>query len=246
MPLSRWMLVPMLVLGACMDEPLSPPPPAAPTDAELDAVCADRVSSSAESAAIAAQDRVDGIASRLSDREAELARLEQEMRNDDKRAKAAKAERDRLAGEVDALQKELSGAEKARDTARSELVATLRQLDQKMAEAEAARAEADQQRSRAERGEWSAFVSGAKTQICDRGTRKRHARCHEAVESALSGPMRGRFDACTASEQAVPELRQLGKNDPLPEFGERIPDDRAFTSKGWAVVFCDPSLPEVE
>ena len=42
----------------------------------------------------------------------------------------------------------------------------------------------------------------------------------------------------------MPELRQLTKDDALPEFAERIPDDRAFTQKGWAIVFCDPELPE--
>ena len=43
----------------------------------------------------------------------------------------------------------------------------------------------------------------AKTRICDRGTRKRHARCHDAVEAALTGPLRSRFETCTTSAQGV-------------------------------------------
>lgn len=236
-----------LALVACLDDDPSPASgPPSPSEAELDALCAGRVHTETESAAIAAQERVDGIAGRLAERESELARLEQEMRNDDKRAKSAKAERDRLAAEVRSLQGELSTAARERDTARSELVATLRQLDARIAEAEEARAEASTQRARAERGEWTTFVAQAKTQICDRGTRKRHAKCHDAVDQALSGTLRTRFDACTQSEQAAPELRHLDKGATLPAFAERLPDDRAFTTKGWAVVFCDPALPETE
>jgi chromosome segregation ATPase len=239
-----WLLcVPMV---ACFNDSPSPASAPQPTPADLDALCAARVETGAESAALAAQERVDSIAQRLSDREGELARLEQEMRNDAKRAKAAKAERDRIQGEVDSLRKTLGDAEKDRDKARSELVATLKQLDSKIAEAEAAKQDAQRQRERAEQGEWAAFVASAKNDICDRGTRKRHDRCHEAVETALTGELRARFDACTASEQAAPELRQLDKDGPLPEFAERIPDDRAFTQKNWAIVFCDPALPETE
>jgi len=236
-----------LLLAGCDDDgPTAVAPSPAQQAPDLDTLCAERVASTTESAAIEAQERVDGIAGRLAEREAELTRLEAEMRNDDKRAKASAAERSRLQDEIKGLKGTLSQAEKTRDDARAELVATLKQLDAQIEAAAQAREDAEHQRARAQRGEWSAFVSDAKTRICDRGTRKRHARCHEAVEGALAGPMRGRFEACTASEQAVPELRRLEKGDELPEFAERIADDRAFTTKGWAVVFCDPALPETE
>lgn len=243
---ARLLATVLFTVGCHNDDPapLSPTPSATPED--LDALCAERVASSTESAAIDAQGRVDGIAARLSEREAELTRLEAEMRNDDKRAKATAAERSRLVDEIKGLKGSLDLAEKSRDDARAELVATLKQLDTQIEAAQQARQDADQQRVRAQRGEWSAFVSDAKTRICDRGTRKRHARCHDAVEAALAGPLRGRFEACTASAQAVPELRQLEKGSPVPEFAERIPDDRAFTAKGWVVVFCDPELPETD
>jgi len=232
---------------ACSDEgPSTVSPSTAPAEVDLEQLCAARVASSTESAAIEAQDRVDGIADRLAAREAELTRLEAEMRNDDKRAKAAKSERARLVDEISGLKGTLSEAEKTRDDARAELVATLKQLDTQIEAAEKARQDADHQRARAQRGEWSAFMSDAKNRICDRGSRKRHARCHDAVESALAGSLRGRFEACTQGEQAVPELRHLDKGDALPDFAEPIPDDRAFTTKGWAVVFCDPDLPEPE
>ncbi len=242
-------------MAACFSDdpaPSSPsqrsPAPAsaagAPTDADLDRLCAARVSSSVESAALAAQERVDDLATQLASKEDELLRLEQEGRNDEKRAKAAEGERRRLADEISAIKGQLGQAETERDSARSELVATLRKLDQQMAETEQAREEAASQRARADRSEWSAFVSDAKTRICDRGSRKRHARCHDAVESALSGDFKGRFEACIGTKQAAPELRSLEKDAPLPNFAERVPDDKDFTTKGWMVVFCDPSLPE--
>ncbi len=236
-----------LVAFACSDEgPSAVVTPAAPAEVDLDTLCADRIASSSESAAIEAQDRVNGIAERLAERESELTRLEAEMRNDDKRTKASKAEQARLVDEIRGLKGTLNEAETARDAARAELVSTLKQLDTQIEAAEKARQEATHQRARAQRGEWTAFVSDAKTRVCDRGSRKRHARCHDAVASALVGPFRERFEACTQHEQAVPELRQLDKGDPLPEFAERVPDDRAFTTKGWAVVFCDPALPETD
>jgi len=235
-----------LALSGCIDEPHPDLSTAPPGDVELDALCASRVAASGEAAAIAAQDRVDGIASRLAERESELTRLEQEMRNDDKRARAAATERDRLHAEVTALRTDLHTAERARDTARSELVATLKHLDAQIAEASAARADADRQRSRAQQSAWSTFVERAKNQICDRGSRKRHARCHDAVLQVLQGDLQSRFEACTHTEQAVPDLRRIEEDQDVPEFGERLPDDRAFTTKGWAVVFCDPALPEDE
>jgi chromosome segregation ATPase len=244
MKLSIWTILPCIISLACTDSSPDRIPDRAPSEADLDALCAERVSSGTESAALSAQARVDTIADRLAAREAELGRLEQAINNDAKRAAASKAERERLKGEVDTLQQELGSAEQARDTARSQLVVTLKTLDAKIAETQAARADARRQRTRAEQGEWAAFLARSQNTICDRGSRKRHVRCHEAVETALSGPLKARFDRCTQSEQAVPELRQLDKEDALPAFAETIPDDRSFTRKGWAIVFCDPNLPE--
>ena len=241
------LLVGAVALIGCHDEEsISTSSTPSTAEPDLDKLCAERVASTTESAAIEAQERVDGIAARLSEREAELSRLEAQMRNDDKRTKAAAAERTRLVDEIKDLQGSLDEAQVARDSARAELVATLKKLDTQIEAAARAREDADLQRARAEKSEWSAFVLDAKTRICDRGTRKRHARCHEAVESALSGPLRSRFETCTTSAQAMPELRQLNKDEPVPEFAERITDDRAFTTKGWAIVFCDPALPETE
>ena len=91
---------------------------------------------------------------------------------------------------------------------------------------------------------WGAFVSDAKTKICDRGTKKRHQKCYAAVEGAMNSQISGRFKVCVDTYQSVPVLRKQKKGDPMPRHSQRLSEDNKFTKKGWYILFCDPTLPE--
>ena len=81
-------------------------------------------------------------------------------------------------------------------------------------------------------------------QICDRGTRKRHAKCHAAVDEALSAKQNEHFTMCVDTYQAVPVLKKTDRGAQIPVHAEWLPDDNKFTRKGWYISFCDPTLPE--
>ena len=91
---------------------------------------------------------------------------------------------------------------------------------------------------------WSSFGNNAKVELCDRGSRRRHDKCHEAVEAVLTPALKERFKVCVDSYQAVPVLRRLDKKEALPPYSEQLPEDNKFTDNGWYILFCDPTLPE--
>ena len=217
------------------------PPPTAEALAEL---CAQSpAGQDALSRAEAAQASLNSLSGELSRAEAALAELEAAGRNDAKRAAADKKKRDELEGQINALKGKISAVEGERDAAREELVATVARLDAQVAKTEAAEAEAEVQRGRATGNQWQAFTAEAKLTICDRGGKRRSDKCHDAVTEALR-PHGPRFKACIDSGQAAPELRPLDKDAPLPAHAERLPSNARFSKDGWAVVFCDPALPE--
>ena len=235
-----------LVVGlcgvGCLDSEVQEcPAPAPPSAAELASLCD---SGPSESKALALQDEVGTLQGELARKELVLKELEAEARNDETRARATKAQQDELKKDIASLRGKLTQTEAMRDEARAELVKTLKVLDKQIAETAKVQAEADTQRARANQGEWSAFVAQAKVEVCDKGTRKRHERCHATVEGALGPKLGERFQACVDSGQAQPELRALDKAGTLPQHGVKLKmDDRAVRGD-WAVVFCDPRLPE--
>ena len=91
---------------------------------------------------------------------------------------------------------------------------------------------------------WSAFLANAKVKICNRGTKKRHEKCNEAVTEALANQMRARFTVCVDTYQSVPVLKQAVKGDAMPRYSAKLSENNKFTKKGWYVLFCDPTLPE--
>ena len=91
---------------------------------------------------------------------------------------------------------------------------------------------------------WSAFLANAKVKICNRGSKRRHEKCHAAVEEALANTMRARFTVCVDTYQSVPVLKKAEKRATLPRYGVKLSEDNKFTKKGWYVLFCDPTLPE--
>ena len=193
---------------------------------------------------VAAQERVVQLRDELAAKEAALAEYKAKEITDDKRRKAAAKKWKEMETELETLRSKLQVAETERDELRVELKQTLRDLDRQIAQTEKYKEKAKEYKEKSTVNLWSSFQNGAKVEICDRGTRKRHAKCHESVETALSQRIRDKFTTCVDTYQAVPELRQLDKGDTMPAFAERLPDDNKFTKKGWVIVFCDPTLPE--
>ncbi|MEN0066621.1 MAG: hypothetical protein AAGA48_31095 [Myxococcota bacterium] len=91
---------------------------------------------------------------------------------------------------------------------------------------------------------WYRFVNGAQLDICDKGNRRKLGRCREVVQDTLmTNSRRDRFAHCVRSGQAVPTVMAVDSRDQLPTFSEMIDEEQKQT-KGWAVLFCDPTLPE--
>ena len=193
---------------------------------------------------VAAQERVVQLQDELAAKEAALAEYKAQEITDEKRRKAAQKKWREMETELETLRSQLQVAEQERDELRVELKQTLRDLDRQIAQTQAYKEKAKEYKEKSTVNLWSSFQNGAKVEICDRGSRKRHAKCHDSVESALTPAIREKFTTCVDTYQAVPTLRQLEKGEAMPAFAESLPDDNKFTKKGWIIVFCDPTLPE--
>lgn len=220
------------------------------TEEELLEICNELIQDG-ETKAMGAQRRVEELQTELEAKEAALAEFEAKELVDEKKKAEATKRWQAMKTELETLRSQLSTAEVERDEARNELKQTLVQLDRQIAETRKFKEKATVYREKAihykgesTRNLWSSFTNNAKVEICDRGSRKRHEKCHEAVEAAMSGPIEAKFVECVDTYQARPELRQLDKKEAMPAFAQALADDNKFTNKGWVIVFCDPTLPE--
>jgi hypothetical protein len=220
------------------------------TEEQLLALCADLVEDG-QTKAMKAQGRVKSLQDDLASKEEELAKLKSQDIKDEKRRAAATKKWRQMEAELETLRSELTEAETERDTLRNELKETLVELDQSIAEtkkfkkkAKVYRAKAIQYKTESTENLWKSFGSEAKVEVCDRGSRKRHEKCHSAVQSALTPAIRKKFEQCVDTYQAVPVLRQLEKGEKMPHLAQELPNDNKFTKKGWVIIWCDPTLPE--
>lgn len=215
------------------------------TDEQLAMLCKDLTQDEKEKV-VSAQEKVVKLQTELDAREKELSDLKAKAAGDEAKKKAAAKRWKEMEDEVARLRVELAAAEQERDQLRTELKQTLRDLDRQISETKKYRAKAEHFQAESTKNLWAAFTNNAKVEICDRGTRKRHEKCHEAVDIAFNQQMRDRFTTCVDTYQAVPVLKKAEKGETLPQFAESLPDDNKFTKKGWYVIFCDPTLPEAK
>ena len=213
------------------------------SDQELLALC-EQVSPDERSKLLGAQRKVEDLEAVLAEREAELTRLKAEGEKDQSRREAAAKQWRQMEAEIAQLKTERDAAVQERDQLRVELQQTLKELDHQIKRAETFKSKAKEFKQKSTENAWLAFENGAKVEICDKGTRNRHEKCHEAVEAALGPSVVSKFATCVDTYQATPVLRQATKGEELPMFAEWLPDDNKFTKKGWYIVFCDPTLPE--
>lgn len=223
------------------------PPPAVIkeeiSEEDLLALCAE-LTDDEKTKVLQAHERVKTLQAELDAREAELTDLKKAAAGDEKRRKAAAKKWRQMEDEIASLRVQLASAEQERDELRVELKATLKDLDKQIKETQKFKKKAKMYQEKSTANLWSAFLNDGKVQICDRGTRKRHAKCHDSVESAFDSRLKAKFTTCVDTYQAVPVLKQAEKGAGLPRFAEALPDDNKFTKKGWYIIFCDPTLPE--
>jgi chromosome segregation ATPase len=193
----------------------------------------------------AAQDRVTDLKASLESREMELAELRDKQRRAREAGVALGQRLKELESEVEELRTQLEDVTEERDNLIVELKTTVRKLEVQIRETEKYKKEAKKWKRKSTANAWRSFIAEAKVNMCDRGTRKRHEKCHAAVEEAMSEEIQDLFEKCVDSYQAIPILGQVEKGAGLPAFAQEITDDRRFTNRGgWHIRFCDPTLPE--
>lgn len=191
-----------------------------------------------------AQRKVEDLEVMLAEKEALLAEMKAADEKDEERRKAAAKQWKAMEAEIEQLRAERDAAVQERDQLKEELQETLVELDRQIKRADTFKAKAKHYKKKSTENGWQAFEASAKVEICDKGSRKRHEKCHEAVETAFGPAVREKYTTCVDSYQATPVLRQREKDEALPAFAEMLPDDNKFTKKGWYIIYCDPTLPE--
>lgn len=193
---------------------------------------------------IDAQAKVKTLQSDLDAKEKELADLKAEAEKNSANREAAVKKWKAKEQEIADLRIQLSQAQGERDQIKQELEQTIRELNTEIVARKKAEALADHFKAESTENLWSSFGNNAKVELCDRGSRRRHEKCHEAVEAVLTPALKEKFKTCVDTYQAVPVLRRLDKKETLPPYAEQLPEDNKFTDNGWYILFCDPTLPE--
>ena len=206
------------------------------TPEELAAACAADVEEDDE--LTTAQNRVAELERDVANRERRVRELEDQMASRNERGKEFVAELQRV-------KKELASAKEQLVAAEAEKKQLLDKLKQTEATLVVRTDERDRAREDALYNRWQDFLKNGKLEICDKGNRKKLGNCREVVNAALGTPERqAKFAHCIRSGQAAPILQEReSKNSTLPSFSEWIGEDKKQT-KGWMVIFCDPTLPE--
>ena len=137
----------------------------------------------------------------------------------------------------------LEEAIQERDELKIELQETLVELDRQITETNRFKTKAKHYKKESIKNLWSSFTKEAKLSGCNRGSQRRHSKCYEAFDLALTPAFEERFKTCINTRQAAPVLRKAERGEALPSFSEWLPQDNKYT-KNWYIIFCDPTLPE--
>lgn len=185
----------------------------------------------------AAQERVAELEREVAERQREVSELQAEM--------AKRADRGaEIAGQLKTLKTQLANAKGELKKAVREKDSLLKELRLTEAELEQAQIQRELAREDALFNRWQDFVKGAQLEICDRGNRKKLGRCREAVTATMmTDERRDQFAHCVRSGQAAPVVMELERDAAMPDFSEMI-DEAQRTTRGWMIVYCDPTLPE--
>lgn len=206
----------------------------APTAEELAAACAPVIDDG--DALGQAQGKVATLERDVAEQERRVHELEGEMARRSDRGKEMVAEFERLKSELATTKEALVVAEREKE----KLLVELRQTKEELAVTTRQR---DVAKEDALYNRWTDFLKNAQLEICDKGNRKRLGNCRETVEATLVTEARQtQFSHCVRSGQAAPMVIEQEGNT-LPAFAQMIDEEQKQT-RGWMVVFCDPTLPE--
>lgn len=189
------------------------------------------------------QREVNDLQSVLADREAQLEKLKRQQHSTEEARKAARAKWKEMEEEIATLHIQLAAAEQERDELKVELQNTLTELKKQVKKTQKFKAKAKKYKAQSTANLWTAFKAQAKVKGCDRGSKRRHEKCHEAFDGGMTEKVKQRFYNCVDTYQAVPVLRKVKKGESLPSYSARLNPDSRFTDD-WVVIFCDPTLPE--
>lgn len=194
-----------------------------------------------------AQDEVEDLAAELEAKRAELETMKAEKVVDEQKAAVAAKKWKEMEAEIERLETALETAETERDEALQELKVTVKALEGQIKETEKQRVRAEHFRDESHKNLWTSFKNETKVEICDRGTQRRHGKCHDTIDALLEARIKDRFMTCVEDNQATPMLLQAEDKDTrLPDFADWLDPakENRDTKKLWYVQFCDPTLPE--
>lgn len=178
----------------------------------------------------ARQQRVDELRSEIDDRNERGAKFWKEFKAAKEELAQVKQERDMLVIAKDQLVEELTRTVE-------KLAVTEEKLEETIEIAEEYRYESIHQN-------FDRFVNESQLAVCERGNRKKLGKCREIVTEILTqADVRGKFNHCLKSGQAVPNVTELIDDHTMPQFSYYLnQEDRVV--KDWYVHLCDPTLPE--
>ena len=189
------------------------------------------------------QEEVKNLQATLSDREDELNKMKQQQFKTEEARKAARIKWKAMEEEIASLHVQLASAEQERDDLKVELQNTLVELKKQVKKTQKFKAKAKKYKAQSTANLWTAFQAQAKVKGCDRGTRRRHEKCHEAFQISMTEKVKQRFYNCVDTYQAVPVLRKMKGGESLPAHSTYLNKESRFTDN-WIILFCDPTLPE--
>lgn len=215
------------------------------TPAELEAVCAPAIAETATELE-SANEKVVVLSKEVASKEARVAQLETEMAQRADRGRALYAELEAAKKELDTVRAQLAQAEEEKTRLVEELsttVAKLEETEEKLDEQIEMTAQAKED---ALTNKWYRFLNDSQLEICEKGNRKKLGQCRETVLAYLKADgIRDKFAHCVRSNQAVPSVHEIAKDEMLPQFSQFINQDDKVT-KDWYVLSCDPTLPEAD
>jgi hypothetical protein len=215
------------------------------TAAELAQACAPQVNETVNELE-KAQGKVQKLQSEVDARDARVKELEGEIQRRNSSGRNLVKELEQAKADLADAQEQLRIAEEEKERLIVELTETKEELEETKVELEEQKEKTEVAKEDALTNKWYRFLNDGQLEVCEKGNRKKLGRCRETVEGSLGSPSRrDRFAHCVRSGQAVPSVHELEKKATLPDFAEMIDEEQKQT-KGWYVLWCDPTLPELE
>ncbi len=213
------------------------------TAAELAEVCAPAVEETVTELE-EAQGKVQILEKEVGARERRVSELEAEISRRNQRGSSIVRELEQAKADLAEAKEQLEIALQEKER----LIVELTQTKEQLAVTEEKLVEQTEMTVRAKEdalvNKWYRFINDSQLEICEKGNRKKLGRCRETVqETLMTDVRRAKFAHCVRSAQASPTVHELEKKATMPDFSQMIDEEQKQT-KGWYVLFCDPTLPE--